>query len=177
MTRLDPSSSGTALMVVHASRGLDVPSLSSRSVARPSFPRSITVEKWPLGVFASIDAGLGVQARSGPRAGRADHSTARRRKSPRARPTTRERFLDRLGRARHSHHGRLRRLRGRELCRHSHRHAHRGPGAARDARRADPGDEGDRRLRPAAGRATSWRCTWASCRTTPPIRCIARCWP
>ena len=35
------------------------------------------MEKWPLGVFASIDAGLGREAGSGPRAGRADDPTAR----------------------------------------------------------------------------------------------------
>ena len=59
-------------------------------------PRSTRVEKWPLGVFASIDAGLGREARSGPRAGRADDSIARAAARPRARREQARRFLDRL---------------------------------------------------------------------------------
>ena len=60
-------------------------------------------------------------------------------------------FLEAAGRLRHQADVRVRRLRRRKLRRYSHRRAHRGPGAAGDARRAHEGAEGDRRLRQAAG--------------------------
>ncbi len=67
-------------------------SLASRHRSDLVDSRRRTVEKWPLGVFASIDAGLGREARSGPRAGRADDPTARAARARRARRRTRRRF-------------------------------------------------------------------------------------
>ena len=109
------------------------------------------MDKWPLGVFASIDAGLGVKLEVAHELGvptiqlHAPHKATRTKQQA-------EQFLARLKRTGHPHQRGLRRLRGRKLCRHPHGRAHRRPGAAGHPGRPAGGDEGDCRFRPAAGR-------------------------
>ena len=87
------------------------------------------MEKWPLGVFASIDAGLGVQLEVAHELGVPTvqlHAPQKASRTPAAGGAV-PRPADELG-IRITR--RLRRFRGRELCRHPHRDADRGPGAA-----------------------------------------------
>ena len=92
--------------------------------------------KWPIGVFASIDAGLGVKLEVARELGVSTiqlHAPARRRAR---RPVPGE-FLATLADLGIRITAVFGGFDGRKLCRHSHGRAHRGPGAARDrARRA-----------------------------------------
>ena len=112
------------------------PSRSSRIeiFASATRPEDSSMEKWPIGVFASIDAGLGVRLEVAHELGVPTiqlHAPAQAARTP----EQAKRFLD-GSRRRHPHHGRVWRLRGRELRRHSHRRPNRRPGAARNPRRA-----------------------------------------
>ncbi len=117
---------------------------------RPS-RKELFMSSWPLGVFASIDAGLGVHLSVAHELGvptiqlHAPHAASRT-------PQRAREFLARVTDLGMTDHRRLRRFRGRELCRHPHGQADGRPGSARNPCGAAERDEGDCRLRPAAGR-------------------------
>ncbi len=81
------------------------------------------MEKWPIGVFASIDAGLGVKLEVARELG---VPTIQLHAPHKAEPHAGEgRGVSEAAEGgRHHAHGRLRRLRRRELRRHSHRRPH-----------------------------------------------------
>ena len=93
------------------------------------------MSKWPIGVFASIDAGLGVQVggRQGP--ARTDDSTACTGKATRTEEHA-ARFLDRLDELGIRLTAVFGGFDGRKLRGHPHHAAHRGPRTDRDSRGA-----------------------------------------
>ena len=124
------------------------------------------MEKWPIGVFASIDAGLGVKLEVAHELG---VPTIQLHAPHRASPHARERageFLGRLGDAGIRITAVFGGFEGESYADIPTVSAHRGPGAAGNAcRTRDAGDEGDRRFRPPARRRRGGACTWGSCRT------------
>ena len=92
---------------------------------------------WPLGVFASIDAGLGVHLEVAHELGvptiqlHAPHAGSRT-------PQRARSFVEPADETGHEYHRRLRRVRRRELCRYPHGEADRGTGPAGDPRRGWP---------------------------------------
>ena len=122
------------------------------------------MEKWPIGVFASIDAGLGVQLEVAHELGVPTFIFTPRTPESRT-PGARAEFLARLDEfgSRSPASSAASRAKATPTSPPS-----RAPSAWCRPRRGPraPGDERDRRLRPAAGRRRRSACTWASCRTT-----------
>jgi len=122
------------------------------------------VEKWPIGVFASIDAGLGVKLEVATSLGIPDPFHART--APRARATT-QALLDRLGELGITITAVFGGFEARAM-RHPPVSA-RGPGAK--AQRPRPhGDAGDRRLRHLLGATWVAHAPSVLCPTTPRTR-------
>ena len=94
------------------------------------------MEKWPIGVFASIDHGLGVKLEVARDLGVPTIQLHAPSKKVRTAEHARD-FLASCAEMRIADHGGVRRLRGGELRRHSHDEADRRAGAAGNARGAN----------------------------------------
>ena len=123
------------------------------------------MDKWPLGVFASIDAGLGVGWKS-PTSWACPRSICTPRTKPARTKRHAEEFLARL----QALGIRITVVFGGfegESYADIPTAADRRPGPAREPRGADQGDAGDRRFRPAAGRRRGGAAPGLGARTTP----------
>ena len=134
------------------------------------------MEKWPLGVFASIDAGLGVQSGSRPRVGRADVQLHAPHKATPHASEHAERVPGPAQGAGHPHHAwssAASRARATPTSPTVVRTVGLVPPDTRAARTA--GDEGNRRFRPAAGRRRRGPAHRLRAARRRPIRSTATC--